>query len=160
MAVNRYLPHVLVLPEDEATRSLAVGFNDQATGQMQVLNPAGGWPHVLQTFQDRYIAYLNQYNDGHIVLLIDFDDVHVERFSQFQGAIPALVAARVYVLGATTEAEVLRNATGLKYGVLGADLAKECRGGVFSLWTCPQLQDNQPELARLVANVKPFLFTA
>lgn len=157
MAVNRYRPHVLVLPEDEMTRSLAVGFNDQATGQMQVLNPAGGWPHVLQVFQDKYVAYLTLYADAHIVLLIDFDDVYVNRFAQFQGAIPAAVSARVYVLGAITEAEVLLKATKCKAGVLGSSLAEECRSGVFAIWGCPQLQANQPELARLVTNVKPFL---
>ena len=156
--MNRYRPHLLVLPEDEATRSLAVGFNDQATGQLQVLNPAGGWPHVLQIFQDKYVAHMNQFSNAHIVLLIDFDDDQPNRFAQFQGVIPAPVAARVYVLGARTEAEVLRNETRSKYGVLGSSLAKECRSGVYSLWACPQLQDNQVELARLVANVKPFLF--
>jgi hypothetical protein len=74
MAVNRERPHLLVLPEDDATRSVAVGFIDQTRGQMQVLNPAGGWPKVQQVFKDRYIKHLTVYTQGHMVLLIDFDD--------------------------------------------------------------------------------------
>jgi hypothetical protein len=62
------------------------------------------------------------------------------------------------VIGAQSEAEVLRNATGMKYGVLGAALADECRNDGAALWGNPQLLCNQPELNRLVADVKPFLF--
>jgi hypothetical protein len=32
--VNRERAHLLVLPEDDATRSLANGFSDMVTGQM------------------------------------------------------------------------------------------------------------------------------
>lgn len=32
MALNRERPHLLVLPEDDATRSIAVGFADVAIG--------------------------------------------------------------------------------------------------------------------------------
>lgn len=158
MAVNRERPHLLVLPEDDATRSVAVGFIDHTRGQMQVLNPAGGWPKVQQAFQDKYIKHLTTYTQGHIVLLIDFDDDVANRFAAFQAVIPPAVAARVYVIGAMSEAETLRNATGKKYGVLGAALAEECRNSGAALWGCPQLACNQPEVARLVANVKPFLF--
>lgn len=33
MALNRHRPHLLVLPEDDVTRSLANGFVDASTGQ-------------------------------------------------------------------------------------------------------------------------------
>ena len=46
MSVNKYLPHLLILPEDDANRELANGFvlnhavNSRA---VQILPPAGGW---------------------------------------------------------------------------------------------------------------------
>lgn len=158
MAVNREVQHLLVLPEDRATHSLATGIIDLTRGQMQVLNPAGGWPKVLQQFQEKYIKHLNDYCFAHIVLLIDFDDDVANRFATFKAVIPDTVAGRVYVIGALSEAEVLRNATGKKFGVLGAALAEECRSNGAALWGCPQLSCNQQEVMRLVANVKPFLF--
>jgi hypothetical protein len=106
MAVNRERHHLLVLPEDDATRSLAAGFIDQTRGQMQVLNPAGGWPDVLRAFQKRYIQHLNTYGLGHIVLLIDFDDDFVNRLAAFQAVIPAAVAGRV---GSRSTAQGNRN---------------------------------------------------
>ncbi len=45
MSVNKYLPHVFVLPEDDANRQLASGFHLQVPWdrqrQMQVLS--SGW---------------------------------------------------------------------------------------------------------------------
>ena len=44
MSVNRHKPHLLVLPEDDANRQLARGFElELSTRQFQVLQPAGGW---------------------------------------------------------------------------------------------------------------------
>ena len=74
MALNRHRPHLLVLPEDDATRSLANGFVDASTGPIQVLVPVRGWPHVLAEFQRTYVEHLRKYSQGHLVLLIDFDD--------------------------------------------------------------------------------------
>lgn len=159
MAVNRHRPHLLVLPEDDATRSLAVGFSDMATGQMQVLPPARGWPHVLETFEREYVTHLEKYRDAHIVLLIDFDDDYPDRLSDFQRCIPQVVADRVYVLGALTEAETLKREAGRKFGPLGSELARECQDRTQTLWNSPQLQHNQSELTRLMQQVRPFLFT-
>ncbi len=55
MSVNRELPHVMVLPEDDANRQLALGFHLQVDWrckrQMQVLRVAGGWREVLDRFR-------------------------------------------------------------------------------------------------------------
>ena len=53
MSVNKYQPHVLVLPEDDANRQLANGFLlDQylSTRKIQVLEEVGGWIQVLERF--------------------------------------------------------------------------------------------------------------
>lgn len=52
MSVNRHLPHVLVLPEDDANRQIANGFLlHHAIGnrKIQVLEEAGGWLHAVET---------------------------------------------------------------------------------------------------------------
>lgn len=158
MAVNRYKPHVLVLPEDDATRSLAVGFSDHCNGPIELKLPLGGWPKVLAEFEHRYVKYLRTYVDAHVVMVIDYDHEFASRLPLFQAAIPVDVQDRAYVLGCEDEAETLKNQQALKYGPLGATLAYECRTQLPVLWNCPQLVDNQAELRRLLAQVRPFLF--
>lgn len=158
MAVNYRRPHLLILSEDDATRSLAVGFSDMACGPMEICKPAGGWPSVLQLFEQKYVDHLRRYCDAHVVMLIDFDDNFPDRFAYFQSKIPLDVAARVYILGAEDEAETLKREQRLKLGPLGAQLADECRHEQYVQWGCPQLICNQPEVARLKAVVRPFLF--
>lgn len=147
-----------MLPEDEATRNIAVGFSDYATGQMQVLNPSGGWTHVKGEMVKTYVAKLRKYADCHLVLFIDFDDDFPNRLAVFQQEIPADVASRVYVVGALTEAETLKNATKKKLGPIGLELARECEQGKYEMWNHPQVLHNQSEVQRLHVAVKGFLF--
>ena len=50
--VNRYITHLLILAEDEATRAIASGFLDVTTigAPIQVLRAAKGWGDVLSQF--------------------------------------------------------------------------------------------------------------
>ena len=76
MSVNRYLPHVLVLPEDDANRQLANGFLlDQyvSTHKIQVLPEVGGWTQVLELFLSDHVVEMDRYRGRFMVLLIDFD---------------------------------------------------------------------------------------
>ncbi len=77
MSVNRYQPHVLVLPEDDANRQLANGFvldlDAAVLTRIQVLEEVGGWHEVLNHLQSDHIADMNRYTNRFIVLLIDFD---------------------------------------------------------------------------------------
>lgn len=51
--VNRNLPHVPVLPEDDANRQMVNGFLVELSvpRQIQRLEEAGGWRKVLETVQ-------------------------------------------------------------------------------------------------------------
>lgn len=158
MAVNREKPHVVVLPEDDATRSLVVGFSDHCNGPIELKIPLGGWPKVLAEFEHRYVKYLRTYADAHVVMVIDYDDQPATRLPMFQAAMPPDVSNRAYVLGALSEAEVLKRQQALKYGPLGKTLAEECRTQQLEQWSCPQLAGNQAELQRLMLQVRPFLF--
>lgn len=49
MTTNRYKEHVLVLPEDDANRQLAVGFLNHPSldaRRIKMLPPLGGWAAV------------------------------------------------------------------------------------------------------------------
>jgi len=66
MSVNKFLPHVFVLPEDDANRQLANGFHLQIASnlqrQMQVLPVAGGWVDVLNLFESEHVAEMDRWN--------------------------------------------------------------------------------------------------
>jgi len=62
MSVNHYLPHVLVLPEDDANRQIANGFQlDISSRQIQVLPEAGGWIRVLECFTEDHIGAMDRF---------------------------------------------------------------------------------------------------
>jgi hypothetical protein len=73
---NRYQPHVLVLPEDDANSRLANGFlldlDQSAFTRIQVLPEVGGWRAVLDTFESDHVAGMDRYTERYMVLLIDF----------------------------------------------------------------------------------------
>ncbi len=159
MALNRERPHLLVLPEDDATRNIAVGFSDFAKGQLQVLNPARGWGHVKEEMIRTYSQTLRRYAGCHLVLLIDFDDDFPNRIDAFRQDIPSDIAPRIYVIGALTEAETLKRAiNNKKFSKIGLELAEECENGQLKLWNHPQLAHNSSELSRLHTAVHNFLF--
>ena len=115
MSVNNHRPHVLVLPEDEANEELVNGFLlDQSIKlrNIQVLPSAGGWSKVLDSFVASHIAGLRQFNDRHLVLLVDFDDHVEERTAKFLEAFPEDLRDRVFLLGTKTEPEPLRKQLG------------------------------------------------
>ena len=69
--MNRYKPHVLVVPEDDANRQLANGFLQNPALNLraiQVLPPAGGWVKVLNNLLNDYRAMLGEFPECHLVL--------------------------------------------------------------------------------------------
>ncbi len=107
---SKYLPHILILPEDDADRQIAVGFIlDPGVDQrrIQVLPPAGGWLKVLESFEKNHVADLRRFADRVVVMVIDFDG-HEDRLDQAKNRIPAELQDRVFFLGARTEPEAIK----------------------------------------------------
>ncbi len=159
MSVNRYLPHVLVLPEDDANRQLANGFHldlSLLTRQMQVLLPAGGWTEVLRTFVSDHVPEMDRCENRFMVLLIDFDG-RQERLMDAKASIPERLAERVFVLGALTEPEALKADLG-SYEQIGLAMAHDCREDTHTAWGHHLLRHNAGELERLRLHVRPILF--
>lgn len=163
MSVNKERPHVYLIPEDDADRELAIGFlNHYAVndGVVAPRDPAGGWPKVLAVFKEEYIRLLHACRYAHVVMLIDFDSKDVEkRMSLFQESTPEDVKNRVFVIGPRHEPEAAQRDLKMTREQIGSALAEECRTGTFELWRGPHFEHNNAELQRLVAVIKPFVFS-
>jgi hypothetical protein len=160
MSVNKYLPHVLVLPEDDANRQLANGFHLQVPSdrqrRMQVLAPAGGWNEVLNLFNAVHAMEMDRCPSRFMVLLIDFDRA-VDRLEKAKARIPAHLTGRVFILGALSEPHDLKADLG-PYESIGSRTARDCREGTDITWGHRLLQHNLGELDRLREHVRPILF--
>jgi hypothetical protein len=159
--MNRYAPHVYVIPEDDRNRQIADGFilhHQVKETRIKVAPPAGGWSRVLETFRDEYIPKLRDYPDAHVVMLVDFDDQVENRKARFEQEIPAALKARVFVVGSKHEPETLKKALKIGFEEIGKSLANDCDANTAELWDHEQLQHNAADRNRLVQTVKPFLF--
>ncbi len=63
MRVNREKHHLLVLPEDDATRSIAIGFMKCVINQraMQILPITDGWKKALDEFTNYQVAKMRDF---------------------------------------------------------------------------------------------------
>jgi 5S rRNA maturation endonuclease (ribonuclease M5) len=167
MSVNKYKPHVLVLPEDDANRQIANGFilnSNVNEPTIQVLPIADGWEKVVGNFKDNHVSEMQRFPKRIIVLLIDFDQKG-ERLSYVKSQIPEDLKDRVFVLGVLSEPEDLKRSkkkfesigTG-KLEKIGETLAKDCFDNTNKLWGHHLLKHNKTELDRMILLVKPFLF--
>jgi hypothetical protein len=159
--MNKYPPHVHVIPEDERDREIAVGFtlHDQLDPRrIRVTRPAGGWSHVIKIFQDQYISVLRTNPQDHVVMLIDFDGQYHKRRVDFDTTIPDDLKQRVFVIGPVQTPELLRKELGKSFEQIGTSLADDCYAGTEITWGHDQLRHNDPDRQRLVTIVKPILF--
>jgi uncharacterized protein YcgL (UPF0745 family) len=160
MSVNKYQPHVFVLPEDDANRQIANGFvldinlNNRA---IQVLPEAGGWGKVVEKFTEVHVPEMRKFTKSMIVLLIDFDQ-REDRFSYINNKIPDDLKERVFILGVQSNPENLRKSTNKTFEKIGETLAKDCSENTDKLWGHYLLKHNKIELDRMILSVKPFLF--
>ncbi|OYW76080.1 MAG: hypothetical protein B7Z37_10400 [Verrucomicrobia bacterium 12-59-8] len=167
MSANNYLPHLLVLPEDDANRQILVGFrNHHAVNfrRMDVQNIAGGWLVAVKSVKDEHVPLMRKFPKRHVLLVIDFDG-HSERRDQILSEIPAELKSRFYILSCSDEPERLlasmgvRAEEGSKLETLGKCLASDCDHNTNETWEHEMLAHNEAELERLKTNVKGFLFS-
>lgn len=159
MSVNKHVPHVFVVPEDDANRQLANGFNLDPcldTRRMQIDPEAGGWLEVLNCFKTDHVPEMAKNANRHVVLLIDFDNQE-ERLEKAKALIPDELKERVFIIGAWSNPEELRQYLG-SYETIGRALAEECRNNTEEKWAHRLLRHNAGELDRLRKHVRPILF--
>ena len=162
MSVNKYKPHIHILPEDEKDEKLANGFllapglNERL---FDVLRPAGGWRKVLEDFAAIHAVEMSKYQFRYMVLLIDFDEQD-DRYEEAQKAIPSELKDRVFILGVRSEPEnlqkLLKHASCEKIGEM---LADGCPIKISDIWNHELLKHNLEELNRIPADLKVTLFS-
>jgi hypothetical protein len=159
--MNKMVPHVFVLPEDDANRQLANGFqrfHSLDTRRMQILPEAGGWQQVLERFKTDHVPDMERNANRFMVLLLDFDG-REDRLEQVGAEIPDSLRERVFTLGSFSEPEKLRPSLG-SYEKIGFALAKDCSDNTDVTWTHELLKHNAGEIERLRKFVRPILFPA
>ncbi|MEI7867473.1 MAG: hypothetical protein WCI11_06245 [Candidatus Methylumidiphilus sp.] len=160
MSVNKYKPHVLVLPEDDADRQIANGFCTELGvnhRNIQILPEVGGWKIVVEVFTKVHALEMRKLPYRSVVLLIDFDG-HINRLDEVRQQIPEELNNRVFILGVLSEPEELKKSTGKSFEYIGRELAHNCVNGKDGLWEHDLLKHNNSELERMIKLVKSFLF--
>lgn len=158
MSVNRYLPHVFVLPEDDANTQIANGFLlELSTRQIYVLPEAGGWPRVRDGFVANQIAGMQMYPGRFMILLVDFDQ-DANRLATMRAVVPPHLNDRVFVLGAWSDPEALKRSGLGSYETIGKAMAEDCHAGTDAIWGHELLQHNACELERLREQMCHILF--
>lgn len=161
MSVNREIPHLLILPEDDANRQLVNGFLKNPSLNLRAvaaLPHSGGWSKVCSDFVTTYVPILRKYPLGHIVLLVDFDNQVENRLRYFRERFPEDLAERVYLLGTLDEPEPLRVSRGISLEKIGAEISDACLDDNWEHWNHEFLRHNEGEVLRLIENVKSFIF--
>ena len=161
MSVNREKPHVMVLPEDDANRQIANGFlqkiNPLKHRQIQVLNEAGGWAHVRDSFTSTHNAAMKLWPERLMVLLVDFDESPT-RVEDVKAEVDPGVVERVFVLGCYQEPENMKAAGLGSFETIGQKLATDCSEKTTQTWNHRLLQHNTKELERMNSTLRKILF--
>jgi len=100
---------------------------------------------------------MRRYTSRYIILLLDFDN-QSDRADRVKAKIPNDLSDRVFLLGAKSEPEALKQAGLGSYETIGKILAKECRDGTPDLWSYDLLHHNANEIDRLKSVVSGILF--
>jgi hypothetical protein len=162
VSVNKYQPHVMVLPEDDANRQIANGFvlevNPDRMRRIQVLPEAGGWNEVLSKFESEHVAEMGECQERLMVLVLDLDG-NLERLTTARNRIPQQLRDRVFVIGARTKPEELRQSLGISFELIGQAIANDCRDDQSATWGHALLLHNADEVQRLRQAVRPLLFS-
>ncbi len=160
MSVNKYRPHLVIIPEDEANEQIANGFIEELRDgvNVQLLPRAGGWLAAVDQLCQFEIPRLRRYPAGNVVLVVDFDD-RTDRFEAIKSKVPGDLRERVFVIGSKSDPEELKRAFGsLSLEKIGANLAANCRDHVWNIWDHPLLIGNAEEVRRLSDAVWQILF--
>jgi hypothetical protein len=151
MAVNRLIQHLYIIPEDDANRQMAIGFerDDRVRPRaIQIVAPAGGWMKALERLKKDYFDLLRKNRKTHVMVLIDCDD-EADRIKDALANVPTELKDRVFILGTLNEPEVLKKSLSIPLEEIGALVAEECFDGDRGFWQHHQLHHNSEELSRI-----------
>ena len=151
MAANKHIPHLYVIPEDDANRQMAVGFekDDRIRARaIQIVAPAGGWVKALEKLEVDYFTLLRSNQNSHVLVLIDCD-AKSNRINNAFAKVPSEIKERVFILGTLNEPEVLKRSLNTPLEKIGELIIEECFDANQKIWQHEQLKHNATEVARL-----------
>lgn len=151
MSADKYRPHLLVIPEDDANREIVNGFRNHLlvnSRQIQVESAAGGWVKALEIFEEEHVRFMQIYPTRHVLILIDLDG-RVERIETAKRRLPAHLNDRVFIMGSLETPERVCAVLKMSKESIGEALANECLGRVNGIWTNGLLAHNGAELRRM-----------
>ena len=161
MSINKYDNFLIIETEDDANRQILNGFM-KGVGlnirKIQLSNHCSGWSSVINKFESKMISYLNEYQKGYVIMVIDFDDHYDERKRMIEEKIPSNLYNRVFVLGAKKEPEDLKRNLGLNYEAIGEKMADGFLDNNHQLWECEDLKHNLEELHRACIQIRSFIY--
>jgi len=155
MSLNRYRPHLVVLPEDDAYRQLMNGVKLAPSVNalcIEVHKPLRGWEKVLGAMTD-WAPSLDRFPEMHLLLLIDFDNDFTTRYQRFVEQSRQIGCFdRTFLLGIDhREAEDLKRAQRNSFESLGKSLVEGCPDRTSPLWNEAHLGCNRPEIERMLS---------
>ncbi len=157
--MNKYKDHLLIVPEDDANKDLAIGFQNtvpRGVNAIFIERVAGGWASARERLESLFPT-MRRYVRRRVLVLVDHDQSATRRDDVLRG-VPDDLTDRVYLLGVWSEPESLQNALNHRSReAIGEALARACLDGSEALWQHALLAHNAAELARLRADVLPFL---
>lgn len=156
--MNNFKDHLLIVPEDDANRELAIGFllGLPHGVNAQVQRSAGGWSAARDELNN-LAASMRDRPKRRVLILVDFDGEGARRDEVLRD-LPDELRERVFLLGVWSNPERLQSALGhRRREEIGRALAAECLSAQHSLWTHDLLRHNADELLRLREHVLPFL---
>lgn len=159
MTVNKYKPHLFVIPEDDADRQLANGFvlHHEVSGEVQIVKEAGGWIKVIETITEEYVPLLKQNPNAHVLGIIDCDN-DGERIKKLLDDFPSDVQDRIFLLGVFDDPQQFKISVQKPFETIGETLAEECFTEELHLWHHTHLQHISTEIERAKRCLKPIVF--
>jgi hypothetical protein len=159
---NKYTPHLMILPEDDANKDIALGFqihDTVNTNAVQILPVAGGWLKAVDIFLSDLAPTMVKLKYRYVAIIVDLDR-QIDRYQEIKNKIPRHLQDRVFILSTLSQPENLKSALNLPFEEIGKQVANDCFQGSDTLWQHRLLSHNLPEISTLQIHVRPFLFTS
>jgi hypothetical protein len=160
VSYNKFNDHIVVLPEDDAIRQIAVEFQRSVGIRdrfVTVEMPLGGWEKVRDRFATEWKRRLNASPKLRIVMLVDFDR-DMDRRLGFEEVIGESLRNRAFVIGWPDNAEALRVSLNKSLGLIGKDAAESCVSNNPDFWQHERLRNNVDTVKQIRSEVQAFLF--
>lgn len=157
--VNKFKPHLFIVPEDDADRQIAVGFQMhlEANGRMQIVDVAGGWLKVVNVIKDEYVPLLNNNPNTHVLGIIDCDK-DADRIAEQLKTFPAGIRNRIFLLGVNENPQEFKRSTKMHFAQIGEKLADECYKDELDLWNHEMLSYSSIEALRAKNALRELVF--